>query len=433
MRKLIIALVASLLCTSMAVTSGLASDFTLKIFGNANMDETIDEEDIEYVQGIIKGTNDETELADANYDGQIDEDDIAQIRLIIDGEEEQLTLIDMADRVVTVDMPVEKVVIADLLNGITKLVQLGAEDKIVGITDTTKAYGYGQLIDQKPNSWWTPLQSAAPELKDLPTVGTHINPNLEAIISLDPDVGFVFCSLGLDAPSSIQDKAGVPVICISNPSGSTATEFDSSSELFRLVGWVVGREKEAEELISYTNDKLEEITEITSEIPDDEKPKVYMAVGQQEYLTQTLTHYDPINLAGGINVAEGAETGSSVAASLSKEQIIAWNPDIILIHRVPTSESHVWGNNRETILADPDLQTINAVKDQRVYYTKGLAACWDPATGIVETFYLAKLFHPDKFGDSDVEVEGNEILKRFYGVDGLYTEIAERCELYTWG
>lgn len=33
-----------------------ASDYTLAIFGNANMDDTIDERDIEYVDGVINGT-----------------------------------------------------------------------------------------------------------------------------------------------------------------------------------------------------------------------------------------------------------------------------------------------------------------------------------------------------------------------------------------
>jgi len=62
-----------------------ASDFTLKVLGNANMDDTIDENDIKYVEGIIKGKNDVTKLADANYDGKIDEKDISQINSIISG------------------------------------------------------------------------------------------------------------------------------------------------------------------------------------------------------------------------------------------------------------------------------------------------------------------------------------------------------------
>ncbi|HNQ44284.1 MAG TPA: ABC transporter substrate-binding protein, partial [Candidatus Cloacimonadota bacterium] len=70
-----------------AVIPVIASDYTLDIFGNANMDAVVDEVDIEYVWGIIGGTNEVTELADANYDGEIDEEDITQIELIIAGEE----------------------------------------------------------------------------------------------------------------------------------------------------------------------------------------------------------------------------------------------------------------------------------------------------------------------------------------------------------
>ena len=56
-----------------------ASDIVLDIFGNANMDEFVDEDDISYLQGIIKGTNEPTKLADANNDSSIDESDINEI------------------------------------------------------------------------------------------------------------------------------------------------------------------------------------------------------------------------------------------------------------------------------------------------------------------------------------------------------------------
>ena len=45
---------------------------------------------------------------------------------------------------------------------------------------------------------------------------------------------------------------------------------------------------------------------------------------------------------------------------------------------------------------------------------------------------MSKLFYPDKFEDMDVESEGNRILERFYGVDGLYTYMQENCDLYKW-
>ena len=93
-----------LACISLAIMPVVADDYTLSIFGNANMDDTIDENDIAYVEGIIEGTNEATDLADANYDGQIDEDDVVQIGLIIDGDEKEIAIIDSADRVVTVSL-----------------------------------------------------------------------------------------------------------------------------------------------------------------------------------------------------------------------------------------------------------------------------------------------------------------------------------------
>ena len=44
---------------------------------------------------------------------------------------------------------------------------------------------------------------------------------------------------------------------------------------------------------------------------------------------------------------------------------------------------------------------------------------------LVNAFYLAKLFHPDKFEDLNVEEEGNEIWGRFLGVEGLFSEYAD--------
>ena len=71
-----------------------ASDYTLKIFGNANEDDTINMQDVTYLELIILEYRDETELADAKYDGEIDILDVTQIELIILGKEKELTILD---------------------------------------------------------------------------------------------------------------------------------------------------------------------------------------------------------------------------------------------------------------------------------------------------------------------------------------------------
>ncbi len=70
-------LVSFALCLSLVVMpAGADGDLfsqaykdTLTVYGNANLDEIIDEDDIEYVRWIIDETEDETQFADANYDG----------------------------------------------------------------------------------------------------------------------------------------------------------------------------------------------------------------------------------------------------------------------------------------------------------------------------------------------------------------------------
>ncbi len=421
-----IAVLMVLLAPSMLLTAASVAteDFVIKVFGNANMDETIGEEDIEYVQGIIDGTNVETDLADANYDGKIDEEDIAQIELVINGREKEITIIDMADRNVTVPRPIERVACISTLDEVRTMLQLEAADKIVGVTDYIAKSDPARLV----------CVQAYPELKDLPSTGADDLPNMEQILSLKPDIAF--CSAQFPSTAdSVQEKTGIPVVCITHsPSyvpaymrdDPTRTPFEQQFEAYRIAGKVLGKEDEAENLISYIGEELDKVTGVTSEIPEGEKPKVFFTRSSDT----AVTFYDPILLSGGINVASEMMplTGSTSNLKISKEQIILWDPDLILIHGF--GKTHTY--SVENLLDDSDLQLVSAVKNRAIYYTKGWYVGWDPATGLAECFYLAKLFHPDEFEDLDVEAEGNAILERFYGVEGLYTWMLENSDLHRW-
>ena len=72
-------IVSAMLLASMPTASA-------KLYGDANGDGVIDEDDITYVEQIIAGEKPETELADANQDGAIDLLDVAYIEGIILGD-----------------------------------------------------------------------------------------------------------------------------------------------------------------------------------------------------------------------------------------------------------------------------------------------------------------------------------------------------------
>jgi iron complex transport system substrate-binding protein len=65
-----IAYTIEIICMMLVAMPSSASDL-LEVFGNANMDNTINEKDVAYVEGVIKGKNAATNLSDANYDGKI--------------------------------------------------------------------------------------------------------------------------------------------------------------------------------------------------------------------------------------------------------------------------------------------------------------------------------------------------------------------------
>ena len=382
---------------------------TLTVYGNANSDDIIDENDIEYVRGIIDGTKDETQFADANHDGQIDEDDISQIELIIAGEEKELTILDMDNRTVTVPMPVERIVSSSRLDSTRTLIQLGAEDKIVGCSYPDSS------------QWWSPIRQAAPELETLPDPGSFNDINVELVASLKPDVIFVVTTVNADM---IQEKTQVPTIALASAGDLWVVD------MLRIIGAVTGKDEKARNIIAYTKEKVDEIAKITSVISDQDKPVVYCCgPAGNSGVVPTVCKCDgarpEAKWAGGLNVV-GAPAEQPGGSQVSKEQVIKWNPDVIIIHA---------GNSEEiqAILSDPVLQNVSAVKNARVYSIL-IASNGGGILGekIAEVRYLAKLFYPDKFKDLDVEKEGNEIMKYVYGVDGLYTAMAEARDFYRW-
>ena len=411
MNKKNLVLIGIAVCTILLASPVLASAGYSKIYGNANEDDVLDMRDVTYLKLVIFGKKPATTFADANYDGKVSMLDIGQTKLIILGKEKKLTLVDQADRTVTILRPIERVVSCSI-DDIRALIALGATDKLVGVSSYVARYKSSIIAVQ-----------ACPRVAELPGVGLYQDLNTELIVSLGPDVIFAY-GVGpgyIDIANTVQETTSIPVVCVKT---SYNSEFDL--EMYRLMSKIIGKEERAEELISYANEKISEITEVTAEISNSEKQKVYFFTAHRATdITRAVPRYAPIDIAGGIIVSE--ECGMN-AIEVSREQIIVWNPDIILIHGI--FPPHTF--SIEGIISDPDFQTINAVKNHSVNYTKGFNIGWDPATGLTECFYMAKLFHPDKFEDLNEEKEGNEILERFYEVDDFYTELLDKSDRYRW-
>ncbi|GEM_PF-266043 len=247
-----------------------------------------------------------------------------------------------------------------------------------------------------------------PPASELPLVAlSDENVNAEVVLRFQPDVVFVSPS----EPSlaeALSRQLSVPVVAL-----ASLGRFDLLQEEMRLVGQAIGRTERAEELEAYFQAKLAWLEALLAETKKVSKPRVYLAFWSS--LVMTPVSYDPVKIAGGLNLAEGLIPSylGTARTVVNLEQIIAWNPEIILIHgNYPPAERQV---TIETIAADRRLRTLNAVKKGQIYYTFGFWYWWDPAEALFETIYLASLFHPELRPKINLKEQGEEIFTKFYG------------------
>jgi len=410
MNRSALGIVVTALSISMAFMPADAFDFTLEIFGNANMDDTIDELDIEYVQGIIDGTNGETELADANFDGQIDEADLEQIQLILDGSETKLTYVDMLGETETVNKPIKRLVNMGF-NGVEMTRILGAEDILV-------AHGQDR----------TAHKTYFPKFAELPSVGnTAENADFELILSLEPDALQTNIESGHTSPGGLEQKQifrqnlpGVPIISLE------MREPDTLVKGVRTYGYIIDREVEAEEFISWYSEYYDLFLSRTKDIPDDEKPTAIFEYTPNYFYASGSRLGQVIVLAGGKNILDdivGPDHPSyRRTIEVDPEFIVLRNP-MYIFNGVGSWDSGYDIDDaskmaafREEAMSRPERANIDAVKNDNVY-SLSFWVLSGAGNNIIGTAYLAKLFHPDLFQDIDPQAIHQEYVDKFLRID----------------
>jgi len=393
-RRVCVLLMAS--CMPLAIMPADADDYTLSIFGNANMDDIIDENDIEYVQGIVDGTNEVTELADANYDGKIDKEDITQIELIISGEEKELTVVDSDERTVTVRMPVERVITLHSVSA-EAVRMLGAKEKIVGVCTATVNRG-----------------EYFPDISKLPLVGSvhgADGPDIEVILDLKPDVVFMgWVAQGRAAELAEQLPYDIPVVCISlhHPE-----DFDDD---IMQYGYILDKKDEAKHYIDDFHDKYINLIEARTEgLSDEEREKFYLEWGNP-YRTYAGNSYDQqkIDLAGGKNIF--ADIPGLGSFNVDPEKVMMSNPDIIVQKQSAevgyySIDDESAEASRDAIMSRPELANVDAVTNGRVYIIAGTITI-GPAYPVCIAYY-AKWLYPELFEDLDPQAIQQEFVDEF--------------------
>ena len=382
----------SLLLTSPVLAS---ADETLDIYGNANEDDTIDMRDLTYVKLIFFGKKPETELADAKYDGKINPLDFIQIKLIIVGKEKELTLVDEGDRIVTVNKPIEKMIVSNP----AVIKSLKAEDRVVGVSVTLSSQ-----------------EIFFPELSKLPGVIDHYTLEYEMIYELDPDIFITWAPTypgSEEAFRELEEKlgmVGIKVLCLC---ACLPGDIVASTE---KLGYVLDRREEAKKFIDWYEGQMNLIESVVEQVPEDERPKVYFeAYMPYMYVITSGSYNDDLESAGGYNIFS-EYTGW---IEVDPESVVTRNPDIILrldYYNTGYETDDITGakDARNEIMNRPELANVAAVESDRVYVISETLMYGQP---FIAMEYMAKWFHPELFSDLDPQAIHQEYLSEFQGLD----------------
>lgn len=203
---------------------------------------------------------------------------------------------------------------------------LGGEDKLVGIAKLERSKIWPEEKTEKVES-----------------VGTFINPSLEKIIALKPDL-VIESFHSSDAIDKSLTSNNIEIIKIQ------ANSIEDIFKNFQKVAKILGKEKEAEKIIAEKSQKIEEIKKIDT---TEKKGLFILAPTPMRVFGKGTLPNDIMEMLNIKNIAAGME---GMSPTLTPEYIIKENPDIILTFVK---------DPQEIVKANPQIKDISAIKNNK--------------------------------------------------------------------
>ena len=252
------------------------------------------------------------------------------------------------------------------------------KDKIAGL-NFPFTQGEAQYLEKK--------------IVDLPVLGGWFGqgrtPNSEMILQVKPDLILLSDftkKMGEEKIKASLGNINVPLVYLKS------NTLEELIESFAYIGKLVNKEARAKELQEYGTNVLNLAKEIS--LKANKKPKVYYAEGKNGLETEcdTSLHSELITLAGADNVHKCKETNPFGKQSINFEQVLQYNPEIILVY-----EKEFFQN----IYKDSKWKHITAVKNKKVYFLpKGPFSWFDRPPSFMRLLglkWLLSVFYPEVY------------------------------------
>jgi iron complex transport system substrate-binding protein len=240
-----------------------------------------------------------------------------------------VVVVDDAGDSVAVRAPASRVV--SLIPATTELLfAIGAGDAVVGRTQ------------------WCDYPPAALQIADL---GPGINPNLEAVLAVKPDLVVLYNSAQHAAVATRLRALGIPSLRLN------IDLLKDVGRIGRMLGQVTGRAREADSMSAVLDTAL---ASASAAGQGDRRPDVLILVWEQPPMTIGRGSFlsELVERAGGVNVFGDIASSS---APVSIEAVSARDPDLILTAAAGPA----------SIADRPEWQVVRAVRERRFLHITG--------------------------------------------------------------
>ncbi|WP_233354877.1 ABC transporter substrate-binding protein [Paenibacillus sp. FSL W7-1279] len=345
-----------------------------------------------------------------NDDAIVTNQESQQLSSQKDTELKSWTFTDTSGKEITLNIPVQKTVVINR-NTAEAIKLLGAEDRVVATGDNTIKHNPYLGFDK------------------LPDIGETEQVNLEAILSLKPEVVFTYTNRPDQKLEEKLEPAGIKVVRMNNYLPEQ-TDIE-----WKLLGKLFGKEERAAKFLEWRHE-IESIPAKRIQSIDTSEKKSVLALsagflnsngGYRVFPSQSLDGKTGVGegyatiLAGGKDAADlqwnPAEASTTIM--VDEEYVLKRNPDVVTLHGT-------WLGGYETMDAKPldeafanimkisSLKKLNAGKDREVYFFHTNFIGSDKR--YIGVLQLSKWLYPDLFEDVNPEAYAKEYFEEWLDV-----------------
>lgn len=327
---------------------------------------------------------------------------------------EEITLTDMIGREVTVTPGSYSQVVCIGAGALRMYSYIGDVSLLCGVEDidNTSLSERPKMFDSVARPYMLAYGDAFTALPSCGVGGPQAQTaEAEKILSCAPDI-VISEYEDVEKEDALQEQLGVPVITLKAGAGGV---FDQSFfDTMHMLGVLFREEEKAEALTAFIQAEREEISRRTADIPEEDKPSVYICGlgnwGTTDHL-MTAQNYTPFEVANIKNAVSGLEAPGIQAIEEEKFVDLGEDMDIIIM------DSAAVKNIQPLYAEDPAMfDSCKAWQDGQVYLEMAYNAYYtNYEIALINTWFIAKTVYPDRFADIDLTAKTDEITQAFLG------------------